>query len=83
MNEKADKMTYHQKFEELRRDFHLKGERLINAEKGLSSILGWGDSDELNEFINAQKEFESSSKAYHEFISQVKQKNIAPETQYV
>jgi|GEM_PF-2459478 len=82
VSEKKHTMTYHQKFEELRADFHLKGERLINAEKSLSSILGWGDSDELNEFLNAKAEFDEASRTYHDFISIVKDKSILPETEY-
>ena len=75
-------MTYAERFEQLRREFHLKGERLINAEKGLSSILGWGDSSELNDFVNAKAEFDEISKEYHSFIDHVKQGNIDSATEY-
>jgi hypothetical protein len=77
------KMTYQQKFEELRADFHRKGEVLINAEKGLSSILGWGDSTELNDFVNAKSDFDQSAKVYHDFIARVKEKNVNPDDQYL
>lgn len=75
-------MTYKEKFEKLRAEFHLKGERLINAEKGLSSILGWGDSGELNDFINAKSEFDEISKEYHTFIDQVREGKIDVNTEY-
>ena len=75
-------MTYKEKFEQLRAEFHLKGERLINAEKGLSSILGWGDSGELNDFINARSEFDEISKEYHSFIDIVKEGKIDVNTEY-
>ena len=75
-------MTYGQRFEQLRNEFHLKGERLINAEKGLSSILGWGDSDELNDFVNAKNEFDKISREYHSFIDHVKQGNIDASAEY-
>jgi hypothetical protein len=75
-------MTYGERFEQLRLEFHVKGERLINAEKGLSSILGWGDSGELNDFINAKSEFDEISREYHSFIEQVKQGNIDSATEF-
>ncbi len=76
-------MTYQEKFEALRKDFHEKGNRLIDAEKALDSILGWGDSSELNEFLNAKAEFDEAAKLYHDFISNVQKNNIEPSKEYV
>ena len=76
-------MTYQEKFEALRKDFHRKGNRLIDAEKALDSILGWGDSSELNEFLNAKAEFDEAAKLYHDFISNVQKNNIEPTREFV
>ena len=75
-------MTYQQKFEELRKDFVEKGEKYVKAEKLLSSILGWGDSDELNLFLNSKKAFEEADKKLHDFLSDMKEKNIPPQELY-
>ena len=75
-------MTNQQKFEELRSIFARKTEKLVQAEKQLSSILGWGDSSELNEFLNAKLEFEQAGKKYHDFILQAKEKNFLPEQEF-
>lgn len=70
-------MTYQQKLDELRKEFAEKGSKYVKAEKLLSSILGWGDSDELSQFLNAKKEFEEIDKKMHDFLLQIKEKNIS------
>ena len=75
-------MTYQQKFEELRKEFTQKGNRYIKAEKDLSSILGWGDSVELAEFLNAKQEFEEADKKYHEFLLEIKNNKAFPDSEY-
>lgn len=76
-------MTYQQKFEELRRQFHEKGELLIRAEKALDSVLGWGDSRELSDFLNAKAAFDEAAGVYHDFISTVQGNKIEPSREYV
>ena len=75
-------MTNQQKFEELRGIFAQKTEKFIQAEKQLSSILGWGDSSELNDFLNSKLEFEQAGKKYHDFILKAKENNFVPEGEF-
>ena len=75
-------MTYWQKFEELRNDFAAKGDRYIVAEKKLSSILGWGDSIELTDMLEAKREFEDAAVRYHDFLSFVRENRISPDQKY-
>ena len=75
-------MTYQQKFEKLRNTFAQKSDRYIRAEKELSSIMGWGDSAELNEFLNAKKEFAEAENNYHNFLSHVRTNNILPDEEF-
>ena len=75
-------MTNQQKFDELRGIFAQKTEKFIQAEKQLSSIFGWGDSSELNEFLNSKLEFEQAGKKYHDFILQAKEKNLLPDGEF-
>jgi hypothetical protein len=75
-------MTYQEKFNELQQRFEQKSEAYIQAQKALSSILGWGDSDELNTFLNARVEFEEADNAYHELLNQLRSNNISPEETY-
>jgi len=72
-------MTYQQRFEELHNIFTKESNRYIRAEKELSSIMGWGDSTELNDFLNAKKEFEEAGNNYHNFLSYVRKNNISPD----
>ncbi len=75
-------MTYHQKYELLRADFKLKGERLIQAEKALTPVLGYGDSSEINDFVNADVEFDQARIAYQQFLLEVKSGNIDMSREY-
>jgi hypothetical protein len=76
-------MTYQQRFEQLKQDFTEKSERYLQAEKQFSSILGWGDSDELMQFLNAKSAFEAADDEYHEFLLHVREKGILPDEPFV
>ena len=76
-------MTYQQRFEELKKTFSETSERYVGAEKQFSSILGWGDSEELMNFLNAKSEFEAASDEYHEFLLHVREKGILPNEEFV
>lgn len=75
-------MTYQDKFNELQKQFEQKSEAYIKAQKALSSILGWGDSDELSTFLNAKVEFEEADNAYHNFLTHLRDNNISPNEIY-
>jgi len=72
-------MTYQEKFQELQKEFTQKSDAYIKAQKALSSILGWGDSEELNTFLNAKVEFEEADNAYHDLLNHVRTNNISPD----
>jgi hypothetical protein len=65
-------MTKEEKFTDLGIQFQKAGERLMKAQKDLTSFFGWGDSTELSEFLEAKREFEEISKEYHDFLVQQK-----------
>lgn len=75
-------MTYQQKFEELRNDFAEMSDKYIKADKALSEVRGFGDSDLLENFVQAKRDFENAGNNYHDFLVIAKKANAKPEDEF-
>jgi hypothetical protein len=76
--DKIINMTYGDKFRSLHRKFEFAGARLMRAQKSLDSILGWGDSTELAEFMEARREFQEIAEKHKAFLDMVRKEKIKP-----
>jgi hypothetical protein len=75
-------MTYQEKFDELRNEFAKSSDKYIKADQSLSEVNGFGDSELIEKFAVAKKDFEIVGNDYHHFLDFAKKNNAKPEDEY-
>lgn len=76
-------MTYQEKYSELHKNLEKSGKRLENALEIISQINGFGDTNELTEYFNAQKSFAFHSMQFNNLVKYATLGKIIPETEFV
>jgi len=60
-------MTYNDKLEELHHEFAKCGTALLETQKKIEATSGFGDINEVPEYIKAHSEWQKAGQKYHEF----------------
>lgn len=71
-------MTYQQKHDELLKEVSDAWNKLLEVDKELVAINGFGDIDALPNYNRAYKDWQYAANNYHEFISWIRGRNFNP-----
>lgn len=76
-------MTYQEKYSELHKNLEKSGKRLETTLETISQINGFGDTKDLNDYFNAQKDFAFHSRQFNNLVNYTTLGKVNPETEFI